>query len=153
MVLPRIRSPALSPSSIMRNAGRSFTEPPGLKNSSLAYTSTAAGMAGSYNRSSGVFPMPSRMETGRPTTFETSGLTLACLLLLNPRGRTLGTVAFWSRLQLTAELSIVCLLSTGINGTARSEIYRIYPAAFWVSNSPLTLLDTCKCDSYLPQSL
>jgi len=55
-VLPATSSPRSSPSRIMFNAGRSFTEPPGFKNSAFAHTSARPREA-SPIRSSGVCPI------------------------------------------------------------------------------------------------
>src|ERR1022692_4219615 len=60
MVRPGASRPDLSPSSIIRRAGRSFTEPPGLRNSALAYTATSGHSSSKRRmRSNGVLPMRS----------------------------------------------------------------------------------------------
>src|SRR5688500_14629260 len=63
ITLSRVSAPDRSPSSIMRKAGRSFTDPPGLNHSALPYTSTwSNSLAILAKRSRGVLPICSRIE-------------------------------------------------------------------------------------------
>src|SRR5689334_5908345 len=61
IVLSFVSSPRRSPSRIIDSAGRSFTEPPGLYHSALAYTRTSGGRSAvtRLNASSGVLPIRS----------------------------------------------------------------------------------------------
>ena len=63
-VIPGFRRPSARASRSIFRAGRSFTEPPGLKNSSLAKTSTSGPTwaATRRRRTRGVWPTASTME-------------------------------------------------------------------------------------------
>src|SRR6187200_2979729 len=63
ITLSCVSAPDRSPSAIMRAAGRSFTEPPGLRHSALAYSSTLRRPASKLvRRMRGVFPIRSTTE-------------------------------------------------------------------------------------------
>ncbi len=62
IVPPGFSSPDSSAASIMRSAMRSFTEPPGLKYSTLASTVGASPSVTELSLTSGVFPMRSSRE-------------------------------------------------------------------------------------------
>src|SRR6267142_2589371 len=70
MILSRVKAPDRSPSSIIRNAGRSFTEPPGFFHSAFAYSSTfRRSVSNAESRINGVLPIKSTMDVavrGRP---------------------------------------------------------------------------------------
>src|SRR6266851_442644 len=62
IVLRCVSSPRCSPSTIIESAARSFTEPPGLNHSALAYTSSPGNSrSNSLTRSSGVLPISPMM--------------------------------------------------------------------------------------------
>ena len=63
IVPPGFSRPSASAASIIRLAMRSFTEPPGLKYSTLASTSGARPSATWFSRTSGVSPMRSTTES------------------------------------------------------------------------------------------
>src|SRR5205814_8037128 len=58
---PGLRRPSRSAASIIASPIRSFTEPPGLKNSALAYTGVRTPCVTRFSRTSGVQPIVSRM--------------------------------------------------------------------------------------------
>src|SRR6266480_3184882 len=58
---PGLRRPSRSAASIIATPMRSFTEPPGLKNSALAYTGVRIPCVTRFSRTSGVQPIVSRM--------------------------------------------------------------------------------------------
>src|SRR5881296_1377683 len=58
---PGLRRPSRSAASIIAKPIRSFTEPPGLKNSALAYTGVRIPCVTRFSRTSGVQPIVSRM--------------------------------------------------------------------------------------------
>src|SRR5579864_422237 len=80
MMRSRVSLPDRSPSSIMRSAGRSFTDPPGLRNSALAYTATSGhSWSKSRTRSSGVLPMRSVIVSPIPAcTSVNAGFAGSC---------------------------------------------------------------------------
>src|SRR5713226_3364692 len=62
IVLRCVSSPRCSPSTIIESAARSFTEPPGLNHSALAYTSSPGkSCSNSLTRNSGVLPISPMM--------------------------------------------------------------------------------------------
>ncbi len=63
MVPPGFRAPDRSAASIMRSAMRSFTEPPGLKYSTLASTVACKPLVTLLSFTSGVFPTSSTMDS------------------------------------------------------------------------------------------
>ncbi len=63
MVLPGTSFPRAIPSRIIRRAGRSFTDPPGLKPSSLANRRTPAGTPSRMRSSSIIGVLPIRSST------------------------------------------------------------------------------------------
>src|SRR5207342_2671108 len=71
-VCPGLSAPVRSASSITARAMRSFTEPSGLKDSSLAYTCTPGG-ASLWRRTSGVLPIVSSMLSYRAMPPPTGG--------------------------------------------------------------------------------
>src|SRR5213596_182413 len=58
---PGLRRPSRSAASIIATPMRSFTDPPGLKNSALAYTGVRIPCVTRFSRTSGVQPMVSRI--------------------------------------------------------------------------------------------
>jgi hypothetical protein len=56
-VIPGFREPSRSAASIIARQIRSFTLPPGLKNSALPYTAAEPGASSFASRSSGVLPI------------------------------------------------------------------------------------------------
>ncbi len=62
MVPPGLRAPEASAASIIRTAMRSFTEPPGLKYSTLASTVALIPSATLFSLTSGVLPTRSMIE-------------------------------------------------------------------------------------------
>src|ERR1700730_18634747 len=74
MIRSGVSAPLLSPSRIIRSAGRSFTDPPALRNSALPNTATPGNSRSNRRmRSSGVLPMPPRIEVPSVTGATRSG--------------------------------------------------------------------------------
>src|SRR5262249_32102266 len=82
-VFPGRRAPVRSPSRIIAAAARSFTDPPGFRDSSLAWTSTPGGGSSAPTRTSGVLPI-SDQTAGRFVSAADSLLRMAAGLLRSP---------------------------------------------------------------------
>src|ERR1700722_19842211 len=84
-VLSWVRRPDRSPSRIMLEPARSFTEPPGLKNSALAWISTPGNSESSFfRRIRGVLPIWSSSEdAGAATDLGRAGAILDTSIVPN----------------------------------------------------------------------
>ena len=94
ITLPGFNLPSAIPTSIIFFAGRSLTEPPGLKPSSLAKIRTPAGINPAVSRvisSSGVLPTRSSVLLARPTgTISLNGTTRSRTWTGTPRSASAG---------------------------------------------------------------
>src|SRR5690606_1353452 len=125
MVSPGLSRPFCSASSTIASASRSFTEPPGLKNSALAYTVTCAG-GSRCSLTTGVLPMVSRM------------LSYRAMGLLRIRGRRPGLDAGTAKPHVTGRRACVPgRLATG--GACPEMVLHSLLMPFWNTRSPPTV--------------